>query len=245
MRRLLLFSVLGIGLLAVNLWLPRQTQPIPQEVLEHMALAEREAQRGNDAQALGLYELLWSEGHHSAALHYNAALLYERQGEWVRALAHALEAQKGYPRDGDVGALIADLSAELGQGPTNIYPEWAAKVAYFLGRYVSLNELAVVAWCFALLSLLLWQARSSRLFIVVCLSASLVVGGLTALRLDFEREERAMVLEPLSHEGQTLGAATSLRILSQGQRELELFHPTSENNLWLSRHQVYQARGER
>jgi tetratricopeptide (TPR) repeat protein len=85
---------------------------------------------GDYGRAAEIYEGLLGEGHDGAALRYNLGNCWARQGDYARALAQYLAAQRFAPRDPDIGANLSFVRRKLGfeevkPGLTDTVRAWA------------------------------------------------------------------------------------------------------------------------
>ena len=200
MKRMMMVALIALtmaGLFAAN-----QTRLFARPsttAREAMLTANQLYEAGRFAQAAQAYEQLADQGYAGSALFFNLGNAYFRQGDLGRAILNYRRAQRLAPRDGDietnlriaraqaVGQLEADEESGPGDSPDGL-PLGMASDA--LGRWLTLNELAMgalAAWIlFMLLLLLFMSARTGSTWkrgLKVALAASALVLALGVFAL--------------------------------------------------------------
>jgi len=141
---LVLSAGLGTAVLSIS-------RPAPVDA-HAMTAANELVAAGHYAEAAQMYEQMIAQGAQDATLYYNLGNATLALGDAGRALAAYEQAAALAPRDADIQANLA-LALQQIRGPVNRTPaNPVGSLAYVTGRWLTVDELALLALgaCFAL-----------------------------------------------------------------------------------------------
>jgi tetratricopeptide (TPR) repeat protein len=110
-----------------------------------MTAANQLYQAGHYPEAIRLYEGLVAQGARDSRLLYNLGNAYYQQGDLARARVNYESAARLAPRDADIRYNLALVRGQAGGTSSDVTAGPLAAVADLSRRWLSINELAIVA----------------------------------------------------------------------------------------------------
>jgi tetratricopeptide (TPR) repeat protein len=143
-------SILFLGLVGLILFagLPlmawANTAAVPAD-RQAMSAANELYRAGHYGEAIQLYEGLVAQGVADSRLLYNLGNAYTQQGDLARARANYEAAARLSPRDADIRHNLALVGGQAGGAPSGAAAGPLAAAAEISRRWLSINELALLA----------------------------------------------------------------------------------------------------
>ncbi len=160
MRNIMLISLVSLVLAAI---LGASTGLMSNESaaeVQAFSAANSLYEAGNYQQAAQIYQQLLDQGVKDGDLYYNLGSAYYMQGELGHAIVNYQRAAELSPRDEDIRSNLALAQSQVGSPFPDEAPTPVESLADLTGRWLSLNEIAIIALgLWFLLGLLLFAGR--------------------------------------------------------------------------------------
>lgn len=160
-----------------------RSQPSPGQS-RIMTAADRLYEAGHYAEAARLYRQLADQGFVDSRLYYNLGTAYYQQGDTANAWIALEKASRLAPRDVDIRANLVQARQALGFSAEPVHPGWLGRVADLSGRWLTRDEMAVMALCLWLalgLLVVVWRGLSRESLRQIMRPAIVIVAALVLL----------------------------------------------------------------
>jgi hypothetical protein len=188
MRKILLIGFVSLVLVGILLAALGLMSNESMSEVQAFSAANSLYEAGNYQQAAQIYQQLLDQGVKDSDLYYNLGSAYYMQGELGRAIVNFQRAAELNPRDADIRSNLALAQSRVGSPFPDEAPTPIESLADLTGRWLSLNEIAIITvglWFLLGLLLFTWRLfhpgslRSSIQYVALLVLIMVLIAGIS------------------------------------------------------------------